>query len=418
GAADVPVTSGRTPGDGGGRPGEGGEREQCGGDREGPAEARRIDDRARDEGAQDAAQVARHRVPGDHAAAAPLADDIGQDGLLPRVHERGSRARDQHDPERHPDRLRGRQRRVPEGGDRHAGDEQRAASEPVVPPAGGEDQDRIARRVRREHPAGERGLPRERRGDEQRDHRDAHAERRPAEREHGGEERPVARDPQCLAEAERGLGVGAVAPPDDRGSTEREPDHGGGDHERGEVEDEGGAQAEARDQRAEHGAQQRSEQEPGGVDARDSSAGLHGAHLDEQRRRRDREHRRSDTAGGAQHQELRIAVREGAGTRREGDDEDARRIGAPFAEAAHDPARQRGGDEAHERERADDGGRREVRHAEGVRVLRDRRSDHAVAERDREPAGDEGPDLERESGLRIAGHRTSLVAPRRVGSNV
>ena len=211
------------------------------------------------------------------------------------------------------------------------------------------------------------------------------------------------------------------ADPDAGRAGQQAPDDGGRDHEGDRVDHERRAQVDRDQHAAERGPADPAEQERAGEQAADLAAAALRGQPEDQRERRDGEHRRPDAAEPAEHQQLGVARGQRARPGRGGDDEQPGEVHRALPDAGDEPARDRREQQPQHRQGADDGGGGGDPDAEAAREHRQGGRDDAVARGDEEAAREQRPDL---PGQALAGLTTggTVVArghrrpPRRRGA--
>ena len=169
--------------------------------------------------------------------------------------------------------------------------------------------------------------------------------------------------------------------------------HEGGQQEHDGVHQERHPQPEPAEQAAEHRPEDRSEQEGGAPAGRDPAPDRGRGQPHDQGQRRDREHGGADPAEAAEHQQLRVAAREGRRGGRAGDQEQTGQVDRTLTDPDDEPAPQRCAHQPEEREGADHHRRRRGADTEALRELRQHGRDQPEPHRHQERGGDQDPDL-------------------------
>lgn len=354
-----------------------------------------------------AANVAGHLEAGDHGAPA-ASDDVAEHRARGHVEQSATGAEDQHGRQ---EKRQGRvehQHRATGRAAQAAGQQDRLATPAVGQPA--------AHQQRRDVADGEDGEPDpgpDRRAvqhlDDQQGHdRGPDAQRGPVIGQVGQRRRLEGRDPKRLGHGQRRAllvrpPLARRGPARQQGKTDR-PGRGQGPG----VEEERCSQRPAGDQATQARAGDAADQEPPAEGAHRASTLVRRRDPEQQRTRRYREHRRTDPASTAQHQQLDVVVGEAGQRAADRDDADAGAEHDPLTDPVHQPADSEGGGQPHEGESAHHRGRRGPRHPEAAREHRDRGRDDAEAGRDEEGHRGQHPHLDRQVPQRAARDHPTL----------
>lgn len=184
-----------------------------------------------------------------------------------------------------------------------------------------------------------------------------------------------------------------------RGAPQSEIDQHDNDHQRSRVDDKGRRKAQPHNSTAQCRPGYHPQQETRTVQPLGSSPNLLRRNAHQQRRRGHGEHGRTDPADRAKHQQLPIAMHEGADTGRCGDDQQSAHVDPALPQPLHQCAGHGCEHQPEGRERTHHRSRRGHAHPEAAGVLGQRGRHHAEPERDHQACDDQNPDLPRQAWL-------------------